>query len=824
MKKIEFYFRFRYPFERCFENDVLKAFQLHNQKTSTLNSHYLTREDFINSKYFELFKPFYETFKHPNIEKLKNSFLVLKSNNGFNSNCLIFTLENWGGDFLDSYSSERNKIESGFAAIKEIRKDGFVYFPVKVSKTKDNSCVIELNTREYFVPYTLTFEHLNDLINNRIHNIINEKTVDYLEGKSPSYKSLEERAKSLQGFLDYHYENYPSPKKEFLDFISKKKNGISDYLTQKQDNYTNEDIELVKTFNNWLDNKLKDLENYTSKTTKNSIFEFHSTPIGLKYPITDEELLSVSTTHNVLIASEYSKMLEDAKKGFNNLSSLVYGRKLTLKEYVNIQIDLKKTKSWNKERINDDLNYGVVIDGKTHPQIINNHRAYIEYLKQTLPRIEDYLEVIELKIAKAKSISEIEISEDKINNLLLPEIREEKKQETEKEFEENNFGEKLLQQIDKYNLQRDIAINRGGSKINADFLGNYYEELIIRSEKLENKIDIDWFIENISRLRIWKNFENINMAEEMINNFKKLNIITPPFLNACYYEAQQRNNYINSLFEKESYYWTLDKIVKYESYLNQETNPTILDKNIQLEILTKFYTSNRDKLREIIEEVRTKYAFWLDELYNDLTFIGSKEQLNTFFWSGECKDGVNEFFNLFSLLNNYINVKNELRILADKIGEIKSKSVEHLLVHEHQKIDITKEKPSFESIINEIENSENRFWKGLPMKKVVEHFKVMTTRKNNNKDSYLTEEQFISFLKKGFLNDTNQLKQKINCSTGDKGFVILRFYELYDLAVSQYAHPRPKKPFINLFLDCFDNWGESTVESFFKPNKTKEKW
>lgn len=132
-------------------------------------------------------------------------------------------------------------------------------------------------------------------------------------------------------------------------------------------------------------------------------------------------------------------------------------------------------------------------------------------------------------------------------------------------------------------------------------------------------------------------------------------------------------------------------------------------------------------------------------------------------------------------------------------------------------------KADYDSMLANIKNQENQFWKGLPMDVVVNHFKILTERNSKNGKTFLTLGQFISFLRRGFLNDTNQPKQKINCSTSEKGFVIKRFYEFFVLAAAQYSHPNRKEKFINLFTMCFDNWDESTVKPFFK-NKTKEKW
>jgi len=126
--------------------------------------------------------------------------------------------------------------------------------------------------------------------------------------------------------------------------------------------------------------------------------------------------------------------------------------------------------------------------------------------------------------------------------------------------------------------------------------------------------------------------------------------------------------------------------------------------------------------------------------------------------------------------------------------------------------------------LEEIKHEENSFWKGMPMDKVVNHFAILSTRKSKNGDVFLKMDQLISFLKKGFLNDTTQRKQIINCGRGEKGLVIKRFYEFYDLAVSQYGFPSKTDKFIKLFTDCFSNWDENTIKPFFKSNKTKENW
>lgn len=123
-----------------------------------------------------------------------------------------------------------------------------------------------------------------------------------------------------------------------------------------------------------------------------------------------------------------------------------------------------------------------------------------------------------------------------------------------------------------------------------------------------------------------------------------------------------------------------------------------------------------------------------------------------------------------------------------------------------------------------ISKQENKFWKGLPMQKVVDHFRVMTERKSRNGEYFLTREQLALFLKRGFLKDEKMPVQKINCVNGEKGFVIKRFYELFNLAAGQYGYPNRKQPFINLLTSCFDNWPKDSITAYFKPGKTAEEW
>lgn len=146
------------------------------------------------------------------------------------------------------------------------------------------------------------------------------------------------------------------------------------------------------------------------------------------------------------------------------------------------------------------------------------------------------------------------------------------------------------------------------------------------------------------------------------------------------------------------------------------------------------------------------------------------------------------------------------------------------LINRNEQVPTTKAHFDFRAKIADIKGQTNLFWRGLPMDKVVEHFIVLTERKSRNEKPFLTQEQLIIFLGKGFLGKKEHPKQKINLSIGEKGLVISKFYDFFVLSVSQYNELNKKFKYIKLLTDCFDNWDARSVESFFKPNKTKEKW
>ena len=127
-------------------------------------------------------------------------------------------------------------------------------------------------------------------------------------------------------------------------------------------------------------------------------------------------------------------------------------------------------------------------------------------------------------------------------------------------------------------------------------------------------------------------------------------------------------------------------------------------------------------------------------------------------------------------------------------------------------------------IIASIIEFENKFCKGMPIKFAIEHFKVFIEKNNNYGKRFLTEEQFISFLKRAFLNDNSVGKTTLNVGSREKSFVVKRFYEFYTLAANRFENTSQcRDKYIMLLTDNFDNWSYNEIKNNFK-NKTKRNW
>ncbi|MBL0102601.1 MAG: hypothetical protein IPP51_01790 [Bacteroidetes bacterium] len=145
------------------------------------------------------------------------------------------------------------------------------------------------------------------------------------------------------------------------------------------------------------------------------------------------------------------------------------------------------------------------------------------------------------------------------------------------------------------------------------------------------------------------------------------------------------------------------------------------------------------------------------------------------------------------------------------------------LIAQHAEARKTPEKldnQKLHSKLQEIKAMENQFRKGIPMEVVIEHFKILTEKNSRNGKPFLTTEQLIHFLQRGFLKDKSAPKPKVNLSNTEKGFFISRFYTFYELAVTQYSDPNKKRTISALYQKTLAIDG-AKIRSFTTSNRTR---
>ncbi len=188
-------------------------------------------------------------------------------------------------------------------------------------------------------------------------------------------------------------------------------------------------------------------------------------------------------------------------------------------------------------------------------------------------------------------------------------------------------------------------------------------------------------------------------------------------------------------------------------------------------------------------------------------YIEFRENTNHDYYQNIFFNGLDE---ILEILFNFFSETDLKKIPPFKKNEIKP---------------VQKDEKSFNEEIEELSSQENKFWKGIPLNFVIEHFKVFKETTNKNGETFLSDKQFISFIKKGFLNHTNEKKQTFNLGSNEKTFVLKRFYEFFNISVAKYNHPNKKERFIDLVINSFDNWDDKeSIKYLLKPNKTKKNW
>ena len=210
---------------------------------------------------------------------------------------------------------------------------------------------------------------------------------------------------------------------------------------------------------------------------------------------------------------------------------------------------------------------------------------------------------------------------------------------------------------------------------------------------------------------------------------------------------------------------------------------------------------NMDSVNEIAEILHKCYEEWIKE-------AGSMRGKRKY-------DTLEKIYYVFHQFINYSPQNVWLLMAAEKnkayFQEYKDE-VESIL----QAIEAEKDK------VSKPELEVNHFCNGMPLNVAIEHFRVFTTKKSKNNEIFLTDKQFDFFIEKAFRNKMPIEKQVFSRMNGEKGLIVRRFYEFYEIAANEYEpSSQCKEKYVRLLTENFNGWDYENVFKNFNKKPVK---
>jgi hypothetical protein len=158
---------------------------------------------------------------------------------------------------------------------------------------------------------------------------------------------------------------------------------------------------------------------------------------------------------------------------------------------------------------------------------------------------------------------------------------------------------------------------------------------------------------------------------------------------------------------------------------------------------------------------------------------------------------------LHYLYSNDINKFTYHRYYVEKLKE--------LLIHLITEVpDIIVEDETLESLKERVLKITNKSFPRLPMKFVFEELKVLVKNLPKENESYLTYENFETFIKLGFGRE-DLPKIKANIPNGHIGKFLRIFHKFYSNAVRDYSEISKLEPFHSLVERSFSNFTRAQI-------------
>lgn len=235
--------------------------------------------------------------------------------------------------------------------------------------------------------------------------------------------------------------------------------------------------------------------------------------------------------------------------------------------------------------------------------------------------------------------------------------------------------------------------------------------------------------------------------------------------------------------------------------------------NFSLSDLAFKFISNRESKNLTVEEIDANVSYQgllVQNRYNSFSFSQKQLLRSKIELLGSVKDlhlnfiiTVEDDSYLHYLYSNDINKFPYHRYYVEKFKE--------LLIHLITEVpDIIVEEETFESLKERVLKITNKSFPRLPMDFVFEQLKVLVINLPQKNESYLTHENFETFIKLGF-GQEDLPKIKANIPKGHIGKFFRVFHKFYSSAVRNYSEYAKLEPFYLLVERSFSNFTRTQI-------------
>lgn len=117
----------------------------------------------------------------------------------------------------------------------------------------------------------------------------------------------------------------------------------------------------------------------------------------------------------------------------------------------------------------------------------------------------------------------------------------------------------------------------------------------------------------------------------------------------------------------------------------------------------------------------------------------------------------------------------------------------------------------------------NVFCEKMPFNIPIEHFKILTEKRNKNNEQFLTQKQFDDFIERAFKGNTKIPSQKFNFSSRENLKIQYLFYDFFvKTSFDYFGSIQFKEKYVKLLTENFIGWEYKNVSNNFnkKPKKT----